>query len=263
MLKSLLTDFKTFAILVTFSSLLILGDNFHFLDFPKSTLQLITLPIQYGVYKTGILIERQFEFVFLARRAAQENKALTEQLAQVLSENAELRSKLAEAEGFLEQNQSLSPQTYNLVPARPIGISRYLFIDKGSNDGLKINQPVVYKDNYLGKIVDASPSQSKVILSSDPDSKIAAFASNESGRARGILQGEFGSEMLLDKILHREPAEVGDLVYSEGTEVDIPRGLVLGSIAEVLDNQNEVFKKAKVKSVFDVTDLDIVFVITN
>jgi rod shape-determining protein MreC len=101
------------------------------------------------------------------------------------------------------------------------------------------------------------------MLLTDPDSNIAAFAGPGDKRAKGILSGQFESDMLMDKILHEEQINVGDLVYSEGTEMDIPRGLVLGQVREVLNNDNGVFKQAKIKSVFDISDLDLVFVITN
>lgn len=265
MRKLLLTDIKIFLILILISILLLFFDYFRLLNFPKSLVQSLTVPVQYGFYKTGLGVSRQFEFVFLARSAAQKNKALTDQLAEVLSENARLRKNLAEAEGALAQQTSLSPETFNLVAARPIGLveSRYLLIDKGLNDNLKINQPVVYKDNFIGRIKEVSSKQSKIILESDPDFVIAAFVSNKDGRAKGVLRGQFGSEMLLDKILHREPIAVSDLVYSEGTEGNIPRGLILGNVSQVLDRENEIFKQAKVKTIFDVADLDIVFVITN
>lgn len=265
MQQGVFANLKIFLILLVLSCILLVLDSFKFLEFPKSALQIVTNPIQYGFYRTELNIGRQFEFIFLARRAAQENKALTEQLAQALSDNANLRKRLAEAEGFLAQQNSLSPETYSLVPARIMGMSgaRYLLIDKGSKNNIKIDQPLVYKDNYIGKIFHVSPMQSKVLLPTDPESKVAVFVSNKDGKARGILQGQFGSELLMDKILHKEILAVDDLVYSEGTEGILPRGLIIGKVTEVFDNPNEIFKKAKVKSNFDVTNLDLVFVITN
>ncbi|MBI2011607.1 rod shape-determining protein MreC [Candidatus Daviesbacteria bacterium] len=263
MLKALLQDYKYFIPLLFISLLLIFADNLNLLNLPKQAVQIVTVPIQYGLYRSGVAISRQFEFIFLARRAGQEKKALTEQLAQILSENANLRRKLAETEGFLEQQRSLDPQTFTQIAARPVGISRFLLIDKGSIDGVKKDMVIVYKDNYLGKITESSPRQSKVILPTDPDSKISVFASNKNGRARGILVGQFGSEMLMEKILHQEPLNIGDLVYTEGTEINFPRGLIIGSISEVKDEDNQIFKQAKVKPIFEVTNLDIVFVITN
>lgn len=261
MLKNLLSDFRTLFILLAVSGILVFLDLFQMLTIPKGILQQVTIPIQYGLYKSYASGARQAEFVIQARQAAQENKAKSEQMAQILSENASLRKKLAEAQSFLDQNKALSEATFNLTPARPIGLSRYLNIDKGTNDGIKVNQAVIFKDNFIGRIKEADPKKSKVILGSDPDSRISAFSQSEGGKARGILTGQFGSEMLLDKILHEEPIKVGDLVYSEGQEVEVPRGLILGQVSEVISKDNEIFKQAKVKPVFEIGDLEIVFIV--
>ncbi len=261
MLKILLYDLKLLLILLLISVSLLLLDFYKLLDLPKSLLQTVTIPIQYGLYKSSLSVSRQFGFVISARQAAQENKAKSEQMAQILSENANLRKKLAEAQSFLDQKEVLSDQAFNLVPARPFGFSRFLLIDKGTEDGFKPGQAVIFKDNFIGLIKEADPKRSKVILGIDPDSRISAFSQSDEGRAKGILVGQFGSEMMLDKILHEEPIKVGDLVYSEGQEVDIPRGLVLGQVSEVIQKDNEIFKQAKVKPVFDIADLEVVFVV--
>lgn len=263
MLKSLLFDIKSFIVLLLLSIALILSDNFGLLNPVKGALQVVTLPIQYGLYKSSKVVANQFGFIILSRRASQENKALTEQLALVLSENANLRRKLAETEGFLEQQKSLDPQQFSLLAARPVGKSRYMALDKGSDDGVKVGQAVVYKDNFLGRVKEVTPKKAMVMLSADPDSKISAFVNNKNGKAKGVLIGQFGSEILLDKILHQEPIEENDLVYSEGTEEQIPRGLILGRVSQVSVRDNEVFKQAKVRPVFETGDLDIVFVVTN
>lgn len=243
--------------------LLFLTDSTGVLNWPKGLLQSITTPIQYGLFKTSSQITRQFEFIVLARRASQENKALSEQLAQVLSENSQLQKKLAETQGMVEQQQTLDAQTFALVPARPLGFSRFLIIDKGSDDGLKVGQAVIYKDNYIGQIKEVSAKKSTVTLSTDPDAKIAAFVSSQAGRAQGILLGQFGSELLLDKVIHEEPLEKNDLVYTSGNEEDIPRGLIAGRVEETIVKDGEVFKQAKVKPVFDLANLDVLFIITN
>jgi len=253
--------FPTFLTLILISFLVLFLDSFQILRLPKIAISYLTTPIQYGLYSSGQALGRQFYFVFSARFASQENKALKEQLGQVVSENAQLRRKLAETESLVAQQDKLDPRVYKLVTARPIGVERFLKIDKGSSDGVKLNQAVVFKDNYLGQVVNISEKSSGVKLPIDPDSKLSAFSINKEGKAKGILLGQFGSEMLFDKILHEEPIAEGDLVYSEGTEGFLPRGLILGRVSEVLQKETQVFKQAKVKPVFDIRDLELVFLI--
>lgn len=247
-----------------FLSLLILTlDSLKFLQLPKTAAYYITNPVSFGLYKTRQVISGQFSFIFLARKAGQENKALQEQIGQLVSENSKLRSQLAEAQAYLDQSQSLDPRTYNLMPARPIGVDRYLKIDKGSQDGVKEGWAVIFKDNFIGQIVTVSTKQSNVRLLTDPDSKLSAFSIGSEGRAKGVVRGDFGLEMVMDKILHEEKISQGDLVYSEGTEGFLPRGLILGRIVEVKEVENELFKQAILKPVFDIKDLELVFLIQN
>jgi rod shape-determining protein MreC len=263
MISVLLRDIKTYIALISISVALLFIDTYGLLNPPKSLIQTVTIPIQYGLYRSSIVVGNQFRFIFFARRAVQEHRAMTEQMATLLSENSQLRKKLAETEGQLQQQNTLNPREFNLISARPIGVNRYLLIDKGSDEGIAVDQAVLYKDTYLGKIKEVSSKKSKVMLSSDPDSKISSFAANETGKAKGILSGQFGSELVLDKILHQEPIKKDDLVYTEGTEEEIPRGLILGKVEDVVVKDNEVFKQAKVKPVFDISNLDIVFVVRN
>ncbi len=243
-----------------FSLVVFVLDSINFLNLPKQAVFYITNPLSFGIYNTERSINRQFYFIFAARFAAQENKALKEQAGKLFAENATLRKKLAETESLLSQERHLDWRTYNLLPTRPIGLGRYLKIDKGSISGVKTGQAVVFEDNLVGKVVAVSTNAASVELLTDPDSKVAAFSQNKEGKAKGVLLGQFGTEISLDKILHEEKIDLGDLVYSEGLEGFLPRGLILGKVTKVVDRENEVFKQAKVQPIFDIRDLDLVFV---
>ncbi len=259
-MKAVLTDLKLVSILSSAALCLLLLDHFLLLNIPKSIIQSLTIPVQYGLYQSSRSTIRQFSFIGEIKFAVQKNKAYEQQIAALLSENADLRQKIAENQAFAEQQKALNPQTYNLVPARPIGSGRYLIIDKGTDDGLKVGDVVVFKDNYIGQIKEMSPRTSTIMMVQDPDSKLAAFSQSKEGRSKGILQGQFGSDLLMDKILHEEQIKEGDLVYSEGSEEKLPKGLIMGKVTKVLERQNEVFKQAQVSPVFNVLDLDLVFV---
>ncbi|MDD5416166.1 MAG: rod shape-determining protein MreC [Candidatus Daviesbacteria bacterium] len=260
-MSKVIPDLKILLILLFLSLTIFILDKINLLNLPKQLAFYITNPISFGIYNTNRNIGKQFYFLFLARKAGQENKALKEQVGQLLSENANLRKNIAEITAQLSQEKYLDPGTYNLLPARLIGLSRYLKIDKGSSSGVKVGQPVVFEDSFIGKIVLVSPSASNVELLTDPDSKVAAFSQNKDGQAKGVLVGQFGTAILMDKILHEEKIAQGNLVYSEGLEGFLPRGLILGKVTEVLERENEVFKQAKVSPIFDIRDLELVFVI--
>ena len=253
-------NLQQFLLLIFLSLCLFTLDSFNLLQIPKTFAFYLSNPVSFGIYRMNQVVNRQLYFLFAARVAAQENKALKEQIGQLLSENAFLKKSLLETKAEVIQEHSLDPRTYHLIAARPVGLTRFLKIDKGMNSGLKLNQVVVHKDNYIGQIVQISAKESNIRLLTDPESKIAAFSLGKTGRSKGVLVGQFG-EILMDQILHEEQIAEDDLVYSEGTEGFLPRGLVLGRVTGIVDNKSLPFKQAKVKPVFDYADLELVFVI--
>lgn len=255
------TNLQTFSVLVFISLAIFLFDNFGMLKFFQRGVYYITNPVSFGIYTGFQNISKQLHFIFEARFAAKENKALKDQLAQVISENASLQRRLSEVSSIVTQEHFLDPQKYNLIAARPIGLDRYLKVDQGVDHGLRVGQAVVYKDNYIGKLTQVLAKASSILLLTDPDSKLAAFSINTEGNAKGVITGQFRTEITMEQILHEEKIEPGDLVYSEGTEGFLPRGLVLGEVTEIIDEKNQPFKKAKVKPVFDIRELELVFVI--
>lgn len=255
--------FQLLLTLILLSVLLWGLDLLGWLNLPKAGLFYLTNPISLQLYRTRQTVAQQFNFIFAARFAAQENTALKVQLGDLLLENANLRDALAETQALVEQQTDFSPQTYNLITARPIGLSRYLLIDKGTEDGVREGKAVVFKNNLLGKVMSVSPKRANIQLITDPDFKLSAFSLNKEGKARGIVAGQFGTYLLMDKILHSEPLEKDDLVYSEGLESYLPRGLILGQVSEVLEKQNQVFKQAKLVPVFDIQNLELVFVVSD
>ena len=252
---------QLFLLLTLISLLIFTIDYFKILNYPKKFLFFLTNPISFSLYSGKQTLVKQFLFITNARFAAQENKALQETVGKLLSENADLKKTLAETSAQLSQEQHLDPKTYKTTPARPIGLERFLKIDRGSTEGIKVGQPVVLNDNLIGQVVLTSENGSSIRQLTDPDSKVAAFSFGKSGKAKGILVGQFGTGMTLDKVLHEEQIEVGDLIYSEGTEGFWPRGLILGKVSEIIEKQNELFKSAKIVPVFDIRDADLVFVI--
>lgn len=260
-MSKIIPDFKLLFLLLFLSLIILFLDSISFLNLPKKLAFYLTNPISFGIYNTRQKIGKQFYFIFAARFAAQENKALKEQVGKLFAENAELRKNLAETNALISQEKHLDPKTFNLITARPIGLGRYLKIDKGSSSKIKPGQAVVFEDNLLGKVKNVTEENADIELLTDPDSKISAFSQNTEGKAKGILLGQFGTELLFDKILHEEKISIGDILYSEGLESSLPRGLILGRVTQVLERPNEVFKQAKVKPVFDTGDLELVFVI--
>jgi len=99
---------------------------------------------------------------------------------------------------------------------------------------------------------------SRVRLVTDGDSAVAA----ETNRGvKGSLVGVGGEGMLFEQILQEKRLEVGDIVVTSGALGNLPSGIVLGKVVEVLEIASAVYKSAKVKPLFLETEVDYVFVL--
>ncbi len=103
-----------------------------------------------------------------------------------------------------------------------------LVINRGSDDGIAPNQPVLVPAGVAGRVVEVGPSTSKVQIALDPNSSIAALG--ERTRAQGMLNGRGGPVLALDYVADLEDVQPGDRVLTSGLDRIFPPGLVLGTV---------------------------------
>ena len=196
-------------------------------------------------------------------------------------ENSILTKKLVDQERLIADNQALgdqfqtqNPKSTNLIPANVIGapgfipgvsVPETLVLDRGENDGIKVGNAVVYKDNLIGKVVKTSPFLSSVMLITNSSSSFTAKTLTT--QSLGVIRGQGGKDMILDNVLLSESLKKDDAVVTKGDVNNkgegIPSDLIVGKITSVSKNPSDLFQKAEVKSLIDFTKTDKVFVITN
>ncbi|MBI4100128.1 rod shape-determining protein MreC [Candidatus Microgenomates bacterium] len=215
-------------------------------------------PVKQILYQTAQGTRNTFGFLTFWRSGNQKLKALEEK-------NRELLVAAQKAEGLEKENRALRAQLEisdsslrNLAPAKIIGLSRYLSLDKGDKNGVEVGQIVIFKNFLIGKVVEAGPFTSQVQLPLDPESKIPV--QTEKTAARGFLVGEFGKKAILGKVTQGEKLTVEDLVLTSG-EGDYPKDLIIGKIESVKKEENAVFQEATVKPLIDFDTLEEVFII--
>ena len=92
---------------------------------------------------------------------------------------------------------------YARVIARsPLAWNRTLWIDKGFEDGLRENLPVFSQNALAGKIIEARPGASKVLLLTDPNCKVGVLL--ERTRQQGVLFGTVSGECRMKYITDRK-----------------------------------------------------------
>jgi len=119
------------------------------------------------------------------------------------------------------------------IAARAIGETdgpffRSFLLNVGSNDGVKIGNPVLSTQGLIGHVINAGPNTTRVLRLSDLNSRIAV-ASARSG-ATAILAGDNTAQPKLSFINQRENWAIGDRVISSGDDGALPRGLEIGVV---------------------------------
>lgn len=186
--------------------------------------------------------------------------------------NKELLTEIIDLQKVKEENSILKEaldmglnKDFNLaiaeVIAKEIG-QDYIFINKGSQDGLSKNMPVITQQKILlGKISEVYSNRSKVMLISSKDSSFDAelFETNISG----LLQGQDGGRISIGLLPKNEKISQGDLVVSSSLKGIFPSGLLVGKIENINNNDINPFQEAEVSAFFSFNDLNQVLIILN
>jgi rod shape-determining protein MreC len=90
---------------------------------------------------------------------------------------------------------------------------------------------VVTPDGIVGKVVDAYPTASLVMLITDPT--FAAGVLSQKNRVHGTLKGQGHAECLIDYVQNEERVDVGEWFYTSGDDRIFPKGFPVGQVAAV------------------------------
>lgn len=200
------------------------------------------------------------------------------EIAKLRQENLDLRKKILENQNLVMENRALRDQfsttsisPTSLVPAKVVGSPGfipgitnpdYLIIDKGEKDGLRINDAVVYQNNFVGKIVSLSGNFSKVEIEISLDSFTAKILGDK--EIPGVVKGK-GNILIFDNVLLSENLKKDQMVLTKGDVgedgVGVPADLVVGKIISIEKKSSDLFQRAEVESFLDFKNLSTVFVI--
>jgi rod shape-determining protein MreC len=202
-----------------------------------------------------------------------EGKVSLADYSKLEAERNELAAKNAELQILGQENEELRKALdfrneigYNLLPANVVGrdpvLSNYLVIDKGEHDGVRENYPVVSPEGILvGKIIRVQKKASLFVVPTDTDFQTAAAILGKSKRnTTGLARGEKGLGISMEFIPQDESVEKDDIVITSGLELNMPKGLIIGRIAEVQKEARDIFSKAAVSPPLSYDNLSIVMV---
>jgi rod shape-determining protein MreC len=220
-------------------------------------------PLEKGIVRLQSGVGSVWHNYLYLRGVRQENRDLQEkiqklQLYQVrLEQDAEQARRLQALLGFKEQfiAQTTAAQVIGSSGSEQ---SRIVYIDKGSNQGIKREMPVISGDGVVGKVIMVFGDTAQVLLISDQSSGVGAIL--EQSRLQGILKGKASGELVLDKIMSDEDVKPGEKVLTSGGDQIFPKGLPIGTVSKV--STGGQFLQVTLRPAAALTHLEEVLVIT-
>jgi rod shape-determining protein MreC len=197
-----------------------------------------------------------------------ENRLLRQQIEDLTAEIANLKeaqftaadlTELAEVEESRPDDQFLVTR---VIARDPSNLKERLAIDRGSSDGVTAGMVVVSEGGSLvGVVSKVLDDFAWVTLITDPNSNVNAMVLES--RAQGVVTGSLHDGLSLDLIPRDAEVEPGDTVATSGLGGNFPQALLIGQVAAVRGEPQDMFKKAEVKPAASLSRLENVLVLTS
>jgi rod shape-determining protein MreC len=213
-----------------------------------------------------------FDETFEARG---ENDDLRDQVADLRDQLARSQTTQGEAKELAELDETLSggivPDGTDPVTARVVGRSPTVWystitIDKGSGDGVHVDDPVVAALGLAGKVTQTTPNNAQVTLITDADSAVTARV-NPSG-ATGVVEPDVGNPRDLQLDFLERGAEIakGQMVVTAGFSTGdlgsiFPPGIPIGEITKATVEEQQAYQRVHLEAFADLRDMSFVRVL--
>jgi rod shape-determining protein MreC len=248
----------------------------------ESGLQIVIAPLQRWVDGAVEGLGDVFQTVREVRTLRTEVEDLREQVDALTVENIRLREHEA-AEVTLRSllNFAAENPTWDFLGGDVVGRSaclnapcgdttgqdpnpylRYITVNTGREEGVDVGMPVVTRGHILvGRVGEVGLHTSHVQLLNDSASSVAAIL--QQSRATGLVQGQADGTLRMVYIPHEDQVEVGDIVLTSGLGGVLPRALVIGQVAEVIQQDFALFQEAIIRPAVDYRQVELVVVISS
>lgn len=201
------------------------------------------------------------------RNTRQQNRDLQNEVARLRLEQAQLAEDAVQGHRLQELLKFQQSYIASTVPAQVIGTSgtdqsRVLNIDKGSSDGIRIDQAVITPDGIVGKIREVQGHTAQVLVINDQSSGAGVLLATT--RIRAILRGTSTGHIIINNLTPDSRIKPGEQVLTSGGDQIYPRGLPVGTIESIVpDPDHQPYTIIQLKPATNLFQLEEVLIITS
>ncbi len=204
------------------------------------------------------------------RNVRQQDAVLRQQMTELrllqtaLAEDALAGGRLEALLAF-QQHYVSETVAAQVVGASGSDLSRVVYLNKGSADGLRPDMPVMTTDGIVGKVRDVfpatAPHTAQVLLLNDQTSGAGVILANT--RVRAIVHGTTAGQVMITNLTSDDRIKPGEPVVTSGGDLVFPRGLPVGTVESIAaDPTHQPYTVIRVKPAANLFQLDEVLVVT-
>ena len=195
---------------------------------------------------------------------AKENQALKKSLGQAIEKNRRMAEIVLANDRLRALLRFKERSTHHVIAAEVVGKDpspwfKTVIVDKGKADGVNKAMPVVLADGIVGQVVEVSDHFAKVLLVVDQNSAVDALV--QRSRARGVIKGIMGGKCVFQYALRKDDISVGDVIVTSGLDGVFPKGLSIGTVAEVVRRNAGIFQEVFITPFVDFEKLEEVLIV--
>lgn len=217
-------------------------------------------------------INRFFSNVNTLQDTFEENQRLKQEIDQIAETQAEISTLKADNERLKEEldlQATLTDFTYltgSVIARNPDMWIDQVIIDRGSSDGLEIGMSVMSNNGLAGRVTDVNPTSSKVTLLTTTDDTAVLTSAEiilEDETIFGVINGydTNRNQLIMDQIIAESDIELGTDVVTSGMGGLVPRGLLVGTVAEVALDSHGLGQRVFIEPATNFKDIRYVTII--
>lgn len=197
---------------------------------------------------------------------AQRDRLLAQAVARgaAARENEQLRA-LLKIDGRTEL-ATYSPLTARVIGSNPTLWYETLQVDRGSDDGVRLNDAVISGNGLVGKVTEVGSGQAQVTLITDPSSGVEA-RDNRTDDLGTVVPAAGDPRQLLLQYVSSKRIRPGDQIVTSGTRSGrlrslFPPNIPIGVVTQVSPEELSLSEQVHLKPYVDLRRLDFVQVLT-
>ncbi|MBF0842464.1 MULTISPECIES: rod shape-determining protein MreC [Mammaliicoccus] len=179
--------------------------------------------------------------------------------ARLEKENKELKKELD-----MKDISQFNPISATVIARSPDQWMNTIIIDKGKKSGMKENMAVITSEGLVGRIKKANQfsSQVELISTSVKTSKLSVDIQQEGENVFGMINryDEEKGLLVISDIDNKYKIKKGSKVVTNGLGDQLPKGLLVGEVEKVENDEYGLSKVAYIKTSTNIKDLSHVYV---